>query len=92
MNSAAAKAIAQDALIWLSHDAEALSVFLNSTGASIEDVRGGYDDQVFLGFVLDFVLMTDEAVIGAANAAGVAPDRIARARAALPGGASPDWT
>jgi predicted transposase YbfD/YdcC len=87
-----AKAIAQDALIWLSGEPEALSSFLHSTGASVEDVRKGYEDQEFLGFVLDFVLMTDEAVLAASAAAGVRPEHIARARVALPGGATPDWT
>ncbi len=92
MKSAQAKAIAQDALIWLSADPEALGQFLSASGASPDDVRKGLEDDEFLGFVLDFVLSSDEAVLGASAAAGVSPEGIARARAVLPGGDLPNWT
>lgn len=92
MKSDQATTIAQEALLWLSRDPEMLSHFLQASGASPEDVRKGLENQEFLGFVLDFVLMSDETVLGAAAAAGVAPERIARARAVLPGGATPNYT
>jgi hypothetical protein len=84
--------IAQDALIWLSREPEAFGHFLNATGFSPDDLRDRHADPEFLGFLLDFVMMSDESVMGAAAAAGIAPDGIARARAALPGGDSPAWT
>lgn len=92
MQSDQATSIAQDALLWLSGDPEMLSHFLQASGASPEDVKKGLEDQEFLGFVLDFVLMSDETVVGAAAAAGVSPERILRARAVLPGGETPNYT
>lgn len=92
MNTDVATALAQDALIWLSGDPEVLSHFLAATGLSAADLRARHSDPEFLGFLLDFVLMSDENVIALACAASVDPAEIARARAALPGGDLPNWT
>jgi hypothetical protein len=50
------------------------------------------NDPEFLGFVLDFLLGSDDLVRGFAAEAGIRPEEPMRARAALPGGAVPDWT
>ncbi|MEM8570107.1 MAG: DUF3572 domain-containing protein [Pseudomonadota bacterium] len=92
MKQSQAKAVAQDALLWLAQDQEALTHFLNATGASPDDVRNGVEDQEFLGFVLDFIMSSDDMVLGAAASASVAPETLLRARAVLPGGDAPNWT
>ncbi|WP_424931206.1 DUF3572 domain-containing protein [Amaricoccus macauensis] len=92
MKTELAKSIAQDALVALTGDPENLSHFLAATGASTDDVRQRFEDEEFLGFVLDFILMSDELVISSASAANVAPERIIVARHALGGGAAPNWT
>lgn len=89
---AEAVALGQEALVWLAGQPEALGAFLAASGASPAEVRARAGDPEFLGFVLDFVLASEASVRAFAAAAGVPPDRPARARAALPGGDAPDWT
>jgi hypothetical protein len=55
-------------------------------------VRARAADPEFLGFVLDFLLSDEAALVAFAEEAGIAPDRPLRARAALPGGELPNWT
>lgn len=92
MNTDRAEAIALDVLIWLSQDVEMLQHFLSASGLSPDDLRAGWKDPGLLGGVLDFVLMSDEAVFSAARHVNVEPEAIGRARAALPGGFTPNWT
>ena len=54
--------------------------------------RAGASDPVFLGSVLDFILMDDAWVIEFSEAAGIAPEKLGRARQALPGGEAVNWT
>lgn len=84
--------LAQAALVWLADRPEALGAFLATSGAGPDDLRAGAADPEFLGFVLDHLLQSDALVVDFAADAGVPPDRIMRARAALPGGYAPDWT
>ena len=49
-------------------------------------------DPVFLGAVLDFVLLDDAHVLAFCSAADLPPDAPLRARQALPGGAEVNWT
>jgi hypothetical protein len=91
MNRERAVAIGQEALVWLAARPEALGDFLAASGLPPERVRARAADPEFLGFVLDFVLVSDASVLDFAAAAGLAPEAPARARAAL-GGAVPDWT
>lgn len=88
----AAETLALQALGWLVTNEELLPVFLGSTGASEGDLRQSTGDPVFLGSVLDFLLMDDAWIIGFCDAAGLPYDRVAQARAALPGGSGPHWT
>jgi hypothetical protein len=87
-----AEATALSVLAWLAGNEELLPVFQGSTGASAEDLRRGARDPVFLGMVLDFVMMDDAWVVAACDAQGLAYDALARARQGLPGGAETHWT
>jgi hypothetical protein len=87
-----AAAIGQEALIWLAGEPEALSRFLALSGLGPADLRAGASDPEFLGFVLDFLLGNDAEVLAFATDAGLPPDMVMRARAALPGGDAPSWT
>ena len=71
---------------------ELLPVFLGSTGASEADLKERAADPVFLGAVLDFLMMDDAWVVGFCDAAEVKYDRPMMARAALPGGEQVNWT
>ncbi len=97
-----AEDIAVAALGWMAGDADVLGSFLAASGlsasglpasgASVSGLRAGAADPAFLGGVLDFVLQRDDWVLAVAGAAGVAPDAVLAARAALPGGDLPHWT
>ena len=92
MNAEAAASIAQDALIWLAGQPDLLGTFLSASGAGPGDLRRQAGDPEFLGFVLDFLLGSDDQLRAFAASAGISPDAPMRARAALPGGGNPDWT
>ncbi len=87
-----AETVALRALAWLVADDELLPVFLGSTGASEADLRDRAGDPDFLGATLDFLLLDDAWLGRFAAEAGVAPEDVARARGALPGGEAPHWT
>ena len=87
-----AETLALTALAWLVSNDELLPVFLGSTGASESDLRARAGDPVFLGAVLDFVLMDDAWVLGFCEAVGIRGEEVMRARQALPGGEQVDWT
>ncbi len=84
--------LAQTALVWLAGQPDEVGDFLSASGADPEDLREGMKDPVFLGFVLDYILGSDNRVIRFAADTGTPPDRPARARAALPGGDQLHWT
>jgi hypothetical protein len=86
-----AVAIGQEALIWLAGNEDVMAGFLGASGLSPDDLRGRSGDPEFLGFVLDHVLAADAWVIEFAAAAGLKPEDVLRARAAL-GGELPHWT
>lgn len=87
-----AEVLAIEALGWLAATEDLMGVFLGSTGAALEDVRGRAQDPEFLASVLDFILMDDTWVSGFCEAHDYAMDYPLRARAALPGGATVNWT
>jgi hypothetical protein len=92
MNIERAAEVGELALVWLAGQPELLGQFLAASGAGPGEVRARARDPEFLGFVLDFLLGSDAAVLAFARDAGLAPEAPARARAALPGGAAPEWT
>ncbi len=88
----AAETLALQALAWLVGNDDLLPVFLGATGAGREDLRDRAGDPVFLGAVLDFLLMDDAWIAGLCDALGWAYDQPMQARAALPGGQQVHWT
>lgn len=80
------------ALGWIAGQQELAGAFLGATGSSAEDLRARAGDPEFLGFVLDFLLSDEDALLAFCADHDVPPDRPMRARAALPGGALPHWT
>lgn len=83
--------IGQDALIFLAGRPELLDACLAASGLASSDLRARAGEPDFLGFVLDFLLESDDRVTAFAAEAGLRPEAVARARVAL-GGAAPEWT
>lgn len=79
-------------LTFLAADSDAMGAFLGRYGADIETVRSRANDPEFLGFVLDHLMSEDESVLAFAAAEGIDPMQVMQARAALPGGDTPNWT
>ena len=88
----AAETLALRALGWLVSNEDLLPVFLGASGASEADLKTQAGDPAFLAAVLDFLLMDDAWIMAFCDSAGVGYDKIAMARAALPGGAQMNWT
>lgn len=88
----AAETLALQALGWIAAQDELASAFLGSTGASADELKTRAADPEFLGFVLDFLLQDEAALLAFCEDNGNAPDRPWRARGALPGGDLPHWT
>jgi hypothetical protein len=84
--------IAEQGLIWLAGEPEAMGAFLGASGLAPSDMRARVEDPEFLGFVLDFLLGDEAMLLAFCAEAGVAPADPAQARGALPGGDVPDWT
>jgi len=87
-----AEDVAAAALAWMAADPEVTGAFLVQSGLSVDDLRARIVDPGLTGAVLDFVLTRDDWVIAVAAAAGLRPEQVASARAALPGGDAPHWT
>ncbi|MEQ6248539.1 DUF3572 domain-containing protein [Sulfitobacter sp. HNIBRBA3233] len=87
-----AETIALQALGWLVANDDLLPVFLGATGASEADLRSSAGSPAFLAAVLDFLLMDDAWIIACADDIAIAPERLAEARRALPGGEGVHWT
>lgn len=87
-----AETLALHVLGWLAANEDLLPVFLGASGASEAEVRARAADPVFLGSVLDFVMMDDAWVVAACDAKGLQYDSLMTARQALPGGAQVNWT
>ncbi|HCQ59304.1 MAG TPA: DUF3572 domain-containing protein [Sulfitobacter sp.] len=87
-----AETLALQALGWLAANDDLLPVFLGSTGASEANLTKQASDPIFLGAVLDFLMMDDAWVIGFCDHLAIPYERIMQARAALPGGEQVHWT
>jgi hypothetical protein len=87
-----AEALAVQALVWMAGDADLIGRFLAATGAGPADLRARAIEPEFLGFVLDFLLSEEAALVAFALAENIRPELPMRARAALPGGELPHWT
>ena len=80
------------ALGWIAGQPERAGAFLATAGASADEMRERASDPEFLGFVLDFLLGDEEALLEFCQDENLPPDRPMRARAGLPGGEIPNWT
>ena len=89
---AAAETLALQVVGWLVSNEELLPVFLGATGASEQDLRDRISDPVFLGSVLDFLMMDDTWVVEFCEQAQLEYERPMQARQMLPGGAQVNWT
>ncbi len=69
-----------------------MSHFSGATGTSVSDIRERAEDPEFLGFVLEFLLGSDETVLAVSADIDVEPLSLGQARSVLPGGAVPNWT
>ena len=87
-----AETLALQALAWLVANDDLMPTFLGTTGASESDLKTRADDPVFLGAVLDFLMMDDAWVIAFCDSIALPYERIMPARAALPGGEQVNWT
>ena len=87
-----AETLALQCFAWLAGHQELLPIFMGASGVTEDDLRQGAGDPVFLGSVLDFVMMDDSWVIDFCAAHGVENDALMRARMALPGGEQVNWT
>lgn len=87
-----AEVLGLQALGWLAGNDDLLQTFLDSTGASEEDLRLRAGDPAFLGAVLDFLMMNDDWVIDFCDTQSMPYEKLMQARAALPGGEQVNWT
>ncbi len=87
-----AEIIAIQGLGWLVGQEALLEMFLASSGAGINDLKQSAKDPVFLGAVLDFILLDDSHVRGFCGAAGLNYDLPMQARQFLSGGEMVNWT
>ncbi|MBR3372162.1 MAG: DUF3572 family protein [Rhodobacteraceae bacterium] len=97
MNQNTAEKIALDAFAWLCAEQDLLPVFLNASGASVDDLRAALraadgPDPAVLGAVLDFIAMRDDTVIACCAAQNLPNDALAQAQAVLAGHAGMHWT
>ena len=87
-----AETTALQAFAWLAGNEDLLPVFQGASGADAETLRDGATDPVFLGSVLDFIMMDDAWVVAFCDAQGFSYDTPMRARQSLPGGEDVNWT
>lgn len=92
MSPERAETIALLALGWLAANDEIGPVFLGSTGASAEDLRGRATDPAFQASVLEFLTMDDAWVVEFCDAQGLSYEDPLMARYALPGAEQVHWT
>ena len=92
LSSEAAEALALRAVAWLLAQEELAGALLGSSGLSAAELPERVSDPEFLGFVLDFLMADEPALLAFCADETIQPDRPMRARAALPGGNLPHWT
>jgi hypothetical protein len=78
-----AETLAIGALSFLASEPEALARFLRLTGLHPHNLRGAAVEPGFLPGLLDYFLANEPLLVDYARDAGIAPEEIARARAAL---------
>ncbi len=88
----AADTLALEALGWMISQADIIERFLGESGLSPGDLATSATEREFLAAVVDFIMTQDDWVVAASDALGLSAARFVELRAALPGGAVPDWT
>lgn len=83
MKQEQATGIAQQALIWLADQPEALAGLLDASGLAPGDLRARVGDPEFLGFVLEFLLGTEALLLDFCAATDCPPTAPAQARAEI---------
>ena len=84
--------VALQALTWLAQNDDLLPIFLGSSGLTPQDLMRRAAEPEVLASILDFILMDDAWVVGFCDAEKLSYDTPMRARAALPGGETVNWT
>ncbi|MDY8109517.1 DUF3572 domain-containing protein [Fulvimarina sp. 2208YS6-2-32] len=84
-------AIAIEALTYIASDERLFERFCAITGLSAEDVRKAASEPGFLAGVLEFVTAHEPTLMAFSQACGHAPETIAAAQRALPGGQPQEW-
>ena len=79
--------LADAAILHLAADPELLAALLATSGLRPQDLRGAASRPDFAAALLDFMCESDERLLAFAGTAGMRPERIAHARAALEAGA-----
>lgn len=92
MQREAAELVGLQLLGWMAGQDDVVARFLAATGADAADLRARAREPDFLGFVLDYLLADEAALLAACADLDLPPDAPARARASLPGGDLPHWT
>ena len=89
----AAATIALKALAWLVNNEELISVFLGSTGASVDDLKAQANDSGFQASILEFMTMDDSWVVAFCDETGETDYMVPMmARQVLLGEARRHWT
>ena len=80
-----ARPVAVSALAFIAADPDRLSRFLGMTGLGPDNLRTAAEDPAFLGSVLDYLVADEALLVEFATDAGLKPEAVARAHAALCG-------
>ena len=80
-----ARSLAVSALAFIAADSDRLTRFLNLTGLGPDNLRTAAADSAFLGSVLDYLVADEELLVAFAADAGLKPEAVGRAHAALCG-------
>jgi hypothetical protein len=81
----AARSLAVGVLAFIAADSDRLNRFLNLTGLGPDNLRTAAADPAFLGSVLDYLVADEQLLVTFAGDAGLKPEAVARAHAALCG-------
>jgi hypothetical protein len=79
----AAETIAIQALAYIAEEPERLNGFLAATGIDAPAIRNAAHEPGFLAGVLEHMLGDENLLLAFADSAGIDPESVARARAAL---------
>ena len=84
-NLEAGRSVAVSGLAFIAADSDRLSRFLNLTGLGPHNLRTAAADPAFLDSVLDYLVGDEALLLAFAADAGLKPEAVARAHAALRG-------